>query len=298
MNGDELIKIIGKPISDLSVQNMLKHFGYKEPEKGYYAGRIYGDEISIAFSSRCVFETTYSQPPYEFANATYIETPFEKPDIRQLEFIVSEIRFSEKFTNRLPFNLKWNDTIEKLKKFGKSNGKSENSEGTKIWYFLKDEYRIQLAIDKTDKLKWITVWLIDNGIKKSLKLKETIRIQNKNILAENNVLVSEFKNKKPTIQWYKDLRKKDSFYTKESVDETDKVLSQFIENLVIATKEKKANKVLSSVKKVVLALNKLEEKFAHIETDEREDLCLFILDAVENTGFQCDYDLTEEWRNW
>ncbi len=32
---------------------------------------------------------------------------------------------------------------------------------------------------------------------------------------------------------------KNSFYTKESVDETDKVLSVFIENLTIATKEKK-----------------------------------------------------------
>lgn len=293
MNGNELIKIIGKPISDLSVQNMLKHFGYQEPKKGYYAGSIYGDELYIDFLSRCSFERQYCEPPYEFANAPYIETPFEKPDIRQLEFIISQIHFSEKFPNKLPFDLEWNDPIEKLKKFGKANGKSKNLDGTKIWYFLKDEYRIQLAIDETDKLKWVTVWLIDNGIKKALKLKETIKIQNKNILAENYVLLNELKNKKPTIQWYKN-----SFYTKKSIDETDRVLSQFIENLAIATKEKKANKILSAVKKVVLALNKLEEKFSHIETDEREELCSFILDAVENTGFQCNYDLTEEWREW
>ena len=76
------------------------------------------------------------------------------------------------------------------------------------------------------------------------------------------------------------------------------MLTEYIDNLVVATKEKKANKVLSAVKKVVLSLNKLEQKYGHIETIEREELCPFILDAVKTTGFQCDYDLTEEWREW
>ena len=131
-----------------------------------------------------------------------------------------------------------------------------------------------------------------------MKLKKHIKEQNKNINPSNVSRVEIFKNKRPTSKWYDDLLKDEPFYTKQSIDETDKVLVEFINNLTMATQEKKANKVLSSVKKVVLALNKLEEKHGHIETIEREELCPFILDAVSATGFECDYDLTLEYRTW
>ncbi len=296
MDGDELIKLIGKPISDLSVQKMFKHYGYQEPKKFGYCANIFEEELSIGFLSKCKFEKQYLDPPYEFKDVEYIMPPFENPNLPHLEYVISEICFTNKFKNDLPFNLKWDDTIEKFKKIGQANGKDKNSEGTKIWYFLKDKYRILIAINKTNKLEWLTVWLIENNIKKSLKLKETIKKQN--ILFENHFLVSEFQNKKPTICWHDKMLEGEIFYTKESIDETDKILTKFIDNLIIATKEQKANKILSSVKKVVLALNKLENKYSHIETNEREELCTFILNVLEITGFKCDWDITEEWRNW
>ena len=62
-------------------------------------------------------------------------------------------------------------------------------------------------------------------------------------------------------------------------------------------------KIMSAVKKVVLALNKLNEKtdYEMLETDERESICTLIHDAAVGAGLSVipeDDDVTGEWREF
>ena len=66
---------------------------------------------------------------------------------------------------------------------------------------------------------------------------------------------------------------------------------------------KRDKKILSAVKKVVLALNKLNEKtdYELLETDERESICVLIHDAAVGAGLSVlpeDDDVTGEWREF
>lgn len=66
---------------------------------------------------------------------------------------------------------------------------------------------------------------------------------------------------------------------------------------------KRDKKIMSAVKKVVLALNKLNEKtdYELLETDERESICVLIHDAAVGAGLSVlpeDDDVTGEWREF
>lgn len=87
-------------------------------------------------------------------------------------------------------------------------------------------------------------------------------------------------------------------YTAEDVEKCGALLAEFIDDLSVAKKDK--GKILTDVKKLVLELNDLNESldFCLIETEQREDICDFILSAVNEAGLTTDEDITEEWRDW
>ena len=87
-------------------------------------------------------------------------------------------------------------------------------------------------------------------------------------------------------------------YTSEDVEECGKLLADFIDCLV--TVKNDTDKILGCVKTLILALNDLNERldFSLIETEQREDICGFILSAVNEAGLKTDDDITEEWRDW
>lgn len=89
----------------------------------------------------------------------------------------------------------------------------------------------------------------------------------------------------------------DHLFTPKNIALTKKTLEQFIDQLADATKQKKASKIYSAIKKTVLAFNR---NSGFIETLEREDLVDFIHASVRLTGFVIDdnIDLTEQWREW
>ena len=63
-----------------------------------------------------------------------------------------------------------------------------------------------------------------------------------------------------------------------------------------------------SIKDVVTALNSVSERWELIETDEREELCQYIEDALTEAGADLDAvasragidrsEMTDEWREW
>ena len=93
----------------------------------------------------------------------------------------------------------------------------------------------------------------------------------------------------------------DCGYTQNEIDECAKILDDYIDELIALGSNSSEDTIMASVKKVVLALNELNERadYALIETDQREYLCPFIQDAATNAGLPLTpVDITEEWRMW
>ena len=91
----------------------------------------------------------------------------------------------------------------------------------------------------------------------------------------------------------------DCGYTQKDIDKCGKILDKYIDELVAAKRDE--NKIMESVKSVIIALNELNAKcdYTLIETDQREYLCPFIEDAAVVAGLpQPKEDITEEWREW
>ncbi|MEH7014830.1 hypothetical protein V7087_29185 [Neobacillus niacini] len=104
---------------------------------------------------------------------------------------------------------------------------------------------------------------------------------------------------KPTIEWKERMNESDDLFTAENIAATNVVLDSYI----ISLKELKDNpteaEILECVKKAVLSLNELNEKYDYfIETMEREELWEFLDEAARIVGLESEEDITEEWREW
>lgn len=92
----------------------------------------------------------------------------------------------------------------------------------------------------------------------------------------------------------------DCGYSKKHVKKCESILFEYIDNLsklAIPTDEL----IMAQVKKVVLDLNKLNDKtdYCLIETDAREDIWQIIQDSAVECGLSSpSEDVTEEWREW
>lgn len=107
--------------------------------------------------------------------------------------------------------------------------------------------------------------------------------------------------KLPTFEWEKRRKKGDQEFNKVKINLIETLLKNYIDTLSKLTKDKKAVPIYNSIKKVVLAINKINKQNDYfIETMEREELCLFINDIIRTTGleFETNLDLTEKWREW
>jgi hypothetical protein len=90
-------------------------------------------------------------------------------------------------------------------------------------------------------------------------------------------------------------------YTQEHVDRCGAILDTFLASLAKSNGMSKNQDILKAVKIAVLALNKLNDQCdgSLIETDQREQLCEFIITATKSSGLETTvYDITEEWREW
>lgn len=90
----------------------------------------------------------------------------------------------------------------------------------------------------------------------------------------------------------------DDPYKMSDIDECGQMLEDFINEL--SEVEDDQEKIMECVKSTVISLNELNERLDSqlIETQQREDICMFILDAAELAGLTTSEDVTEEWREW
>ena len=89
-------------------------------------------------------------------------------------------------------------------------------------------------------------------------------------------------------------------FTQEDIAKCEALILEYLVALESITEP--ANKeIMKHVKKLVLALNKLNEKtdYCLLETEERES----IWEIIQNSAVECgltnpEDDITEEWREW
>jgi hypothetical protein len=87
-------------------------------------------------------------------------------------------------------------------------------------------------------------------------------------------------------------------YTKAQVEKCRRVLEEHLEAISNA---KTRNAAKECVRGTVLKLNELNEKAGYelIETDQREEICKYLIRAGALLGFNGENeDITEEWREW
>ena len=92
----------------------------------------------------------------------------------------------------------------------------------------------------------------------------------------------------------------DCGFTKKDIAKCETLILEYLVALENITKP--TNKeIMKYVKKLVLALNKLNEKtdYCLLETEERES----IWEIIQNSAVECgltdpEDDITEEWREW
>ena len=92
----------------------------------------------------------------------------------------------------------------------------------------------------------------------------------------------------------------DAEFSAEDVESCKTLLKNYVDTLTELT-DPADDRIMAEVKRVVLALNALNEAadYALIETSEREAICILIQDAAVECGLQADIvDVTEEWRDW
>jgi len=92
----------------------------------------------------------------------------------------------------------------------------------------------------------------------------------------------------------------DCGFTRKDIAKCEALILEYLVALESITEP--ANKeIMKHVKKLVLALNKLNEKtdYCLLETEERES----IWEIIQNSAVECgltnpEDDITEEWREW
>ncbi|WP_298507162.1 hypothetical protein [uncultured Maribacter sp.] len=304
MNETSFIELLGYSFESDKIKSFTKEYkinGEIRIQKNA-GGYIYqadtwkeGDTISLTFIGNKMYSHNYG-------------TPINTLDNDSDELIVSEITVDNNFVKNkekspieLPFSLELGDSkdliFNKLKK--KPYEKSNSSYGYS-WWFRFDNFRILTALNEKYELIWLRVMKLDKYEIEKENLKKELRQQNKNIKTENIVLLSNFKSKLPTIEWTKRKLEGDDIFTNESINIIEKLLIDYINQLIKLTSKKNATTIYNSVKKITTSINKANDKLQIIDTLEREEICDFINQIVRKTGLNIDstIDLTEDWREW
>lgn len=286
--------------------------------KSFKSDFIFADEPVVALNYQgyicnALLNDSTEEVFLEFCGYRLYEKQFGEPDSilnkDNDELILKEITIDSRYSETkmepkagLPFGLCVGDdkemVIAKLNK--KPAEKTPNTYGY-AWWFHFDNFRMLTTLDHDFKLTWIRLMRLTTDEIKKTALKKQLARQNKAILIANAPLIPGFTKKLPTMAWRQRKEQGDDMFTDKAINEAEKMLSDYLQVLATFTQQQKAANIYNSVRKIVMAFNRFNEKNnGMIETTEREELCDFINTLVRTTGLPVDegIDLTEEWREW
>ncbi|ABQ07285.1 hypothetical protein [Flavobacterium johnsoniae] len=301
-----IIPLLGKSLKSKEILSFIRQYNLPANPKIEldYLGDIFESKSANEKSGIYMTFEGYKRFKYGYGEPAEI---IKNPD---KSLFLTEISLENDYTNnkipsiiKFPFGLIQGDDYKTVvNKIGKKPNKKGVSSYGKYYWTEFDDYRILTAFDKDlEILIWIRIKKLTLQEKEKIRLKKFLNQQSKNINPDNADLILSFLYKLPTIEWEKRRKNGDKEFTKEKIGLIETLLKDYINTLIKLTKEKKASSIFNSIKKLVLAINKINPKYDYfIETMEREELCQFINDIIRNTGleFEANFDLTEEWREW
>jgi hypothetical protein len=295
METKELFSLFGYSEYSPEIKSFFKKMNIKMTEPMSVCWKYFGSkkwDMELVFKAKNNFNHDYG--PFKKA----YKKSYEECFLEQISFGNQDGKTNYPFP--LPFDLSFSDMPEALKqKLPLKTSKLSEAGYGSYFEFNSEDYQFVAGFDKKNKLTWIRVRPLELSFKKKRALKRTLKTQE--ITSMHSKKLVELKSSTPGIKWTKRMKKGDSIFTENNIADIVATLHEFIDNLIAAVKQKKASGVHSAVKKIVLRINKLNDKHeGFIDTMEREELADYIHKAVKLTGFRIEkgVDLTEEWREW
>ena len=106
---------------------------------------------------------------------------------------------------------------------------------------------------------------------------------------------------KSMVEYMKAEAETDCGYGQGHINKCAKILERYERSLLKLKNKPDVDRIAKCIKTVVIALNKLNAKtdYSLIETDQREDLGMFIQEKALEAGLpKDDEDIMDEWREW
>jgi len=301
----ELQHLLGRLIHSPEIKEFLSHYHLPQnpnPEYDAYGNlfwvRVNNEEKTI----RCLFTGYVRYAP------AYGE-PMGNYNKEKDQLILHEITIYPPATPNgkipeiaLPFGLNIGDdkkTIEQ--KIGKKlTGKSVANDGGSFYEPFFDEFRLLLALDSKEQLRWLTLFKLELYEKERIRLKALLKSQNKNIDPNRIPEIQAFLSETPITQWRKRMAQGDDMFSEESITAVETALTEYVQRLCEAVHKKNATTVYNSMGKLVKKINKINDKYGLIETMEREELCEWLNTLIRKTGLELadNVDITDEYREW
>ena len=165
------------------------------------------------------------------------------------------------------------------------------------------ETRIITRLDGESRLHEIGVQLMPRFMREARERRKSLRLESRNIEPGNVSKVEALRASIPTPRWrdsMNDVEDPDQLFTEEAIGQVDAALARFVGDMAAATSKRSAPQIYSSVKRVILALNRINARTGMIETLERDELGVWIDEVIRATGFVLKEgeDITLEWRDW
>jgi len=301
----ELTELLGKSILSDDLKFFMNQFDLPtDPKLNLdYQGNAYDTRsdneskgIYLNFDGYIRYKYNYGEPTQRFGTS--------KDELFLFEVTIENIFYNNKkpLPIELPFNLQFDDHKEiVLQKLGKKPYEKSQSSYGYSWWTRFDGFRILTALNPEFKLIWIRIIKLTLNEQEKEKIKKFLNQQRKNIRSENSQKILDYLNKLPTYLWKHRKDDGDYFFKDHGIAEVESLLKNYLHRLADLTTQKKAENIYNSIKKIVVSLNKINDKNGgFIETVEREELSDFINNVLRETGLDIDknIDLTEEWREW
>jgi hypothetical protein len=251
--------------------------------------------ITLNFDGYYSFTFTYGEPVHRY------EGSFAELFLKEIELKQNYDKLN-KPPYELPFSLQYGDKDQTiLKKIGK---KPKEKCSTNYGYYLLfelEDITLEARLNMESELFSLTIRMMSLEEKKKTRIQQQLRGQDKKINLANIEKITKFAGQLPTKAWRKRQKEGDDNFTEPAIKAVELILNNYTSLLIEKVKQGKATQVYTSVKKVVMDLNKVNDKYESlIETLERDELADYLNKLVRLSGLDIDQtiDLTEDWRQW
>lgn len=298
MNPDRILSLIGYSEFSPEIQQLLKELAI--PPEQPNMSVCWREYQSREWSLRLIFK---AGPNFQSDYGSYQKAYRDGLD----ETFLEEIHFGDQkgkpsYPYPLPFGFTFLDSPEIVfKKAGVRKQRLREASYGSVTDFNTDEYHYVTGFDRTNGLVWIMVKKLEASFLRRREMERSLREMNKQIIIPEASNIQVLRESSPVLCWRKRWMEGDSEFSQRNLEDVENELEKFLDNILLAAGKKNARAIYSAYRKVILAMNKVNDKHkGFIDTLEREELLDYFGKALSMTGFMVEdkMDLSEEWREW